>query len=184
MMKATKALIAGLALLSACTLSPTKADVPATQAAGWESGISTSNGPLYGRDGAPVGSTVNDPVTVTNDSLNHSPDSAGGSRPVLLELYQEAVNDREYLEMELALVNEERAGFLSEEKRLAGMLEELRTMVAGLEAENKTLEKQTFELGERLATAQLRRLEAEKALLEQSVAARKAAEANASEEVE
>lgn len=184
MMKLNTFLAASLALLGGCTLPTTQADVPAAQPGGWESGISTSQGPLYGRDGAPVGSTPNESVTVANDTLNHSPNSAGDSRPKMLELYQEAVSDREYLQMELALVTEEREGFLDDQKRFAAQIEELRTLLAGLEAKNKTLEKQTFELGERLATAQLRRLEAEKALLEASLAARKAAEANAAEEVE
>lgn len=176
-MKNTKFLLAAVASLGACTLPPTQAELDANPSAGWEAGIAGPGGDLYGRDGVPVGSNLSGPVTVSNETLNHTPDSAGGTRPSILELYQAAVDENEYLGLELASFEEERRNFLELQKGNVDMIKDLKAEVAGLEAENNELKAQSFDLGDRLAMAQLRRLEAEKALLEHTLATRQAAAA-------
>ncbi|MFT7680513.1 MAG: hypothetical protein ACI8QC_004519, partial [Planctomycetota bacterium] len=165
-----------LLLLSACTLPPTtQAQQSVVPPGGWDMGLVNSDGVLYGRDGTPVGMGVKPGVSTSTQPLNHSLDSNGGSRTALLDMYQAAVNDRDALEMELALMDQERNQFINDSDRLNARIIQLEADNARLMTGGDLLKAQAFELAERLATAQLRRLEAEKALLERTVQEKQAA---------
>lgn len=159
-----------LLFLSACTLPPmTQAQQPIVPPGGWDMGIANSGGVLYGRDGTPVGVGAKPGVSTTTEPLNHSIESTGGTRNKILDMYQDAVSDRESLEMELALMDQERNQSMQQTERLNARILQLEADNASFEASSATLKAQAFELAERLATAQLRRLEAEKALLERTI---------------
>lgn len=156
--------------LGACTLPPTtQAQQSIVPPGGWEMGIANSGGILYGRDGTPVGVGAKTGVSTTTQPLNHSFDSAGGTRNSILEMYQSAASDRDFLEMELAVMDRERTQSMKIMERLNARILQLDADNARLEASGAMLKTQAFELAERLATAQLRRLEAEKALLERTI---------------
>ncbi len=149
---------------------------------GWETGLGQSGSVLYGRDGSPVGSAsggqagqphLQGPTVTETGNMPHRPAEAGGSRPVLLELYQEAVAARDNLSLELEMT---RVALRETEDRLMGMEIQLTTeMQNGQAAQDKLAkaEEQMYEMGRRLAVAQMRRLEAEKLLLEKTLAERR-----------
>ncbi len=121
---------------------------------------------LYARDGSPVPDQAGGSVTTAEGVAQHGPDAEDGSRPYLLELYQSAVDQKEKLELEVTALHrqiEDAGQQLSaqevENDALALRVRALETEAAGREGEN-------LELAARLATAQIRRLEAEKLLLE------------------
>ncbi len=129
----------------------------------WGKGGTTSL--LYARDGSPVPDQPGGSVT-TADGTTRELGSNDGSRPYLLELYQSAVDQKEALELEvtalqreLDLAHQERARQENERSVLQASLQEKDAQLTAREQEN-------LELAARLATAQIRRLEAEKILLE------------------
>lgn len=174
--------------------SPSRADVrpepPAADdyndiAAGWAPERAANGAPaatsatLYGRDGQPVGASVADGspvrpstpgiVTETSRPMNDGvgvDGSPGGSRGTMLEKYLALVEELEVLrprneDLQLALeMSELRANDLSEQ------LKSLQITFDSLGAEKQQSDSQAFELAARLATAQIARLEAERALLE------------------
>jgi hypothetical protein len=165
-----------LALLSSCIAVPLEPyhTVAATQPTptGAESAVVKAEEPrLYARDGAPVSVDGSESASETAASAPPSREfkQGDGSRLYLLELYQRAVDERDELVLEVsarekALAQSEVGYAELEQKNTALGLElaDLRTRVAGLEDEN-------FDLAGRLATAQIRRLEAEKLLLEATI---------------
>jgi hypothetical protein len=116
---------------------------------------------LYARDGTPVGAGA-----AGTAEAAHALRDDGGSRMYLLELYQEAVDRREALELELAALN----GELARSRDLAAARDEQLAAAArereALVAERDRLAAENDDLAARLVTAQIRRLEAEKLLLE------------------
>lgn len=121
---------------------------------------------LYARDGTPV------PVgaqPVGDGSVPHTPTVGAESRTFLLELYQETVDAKEALEREVrslhADVSELRTSLAAREAELQAE----RGRAEGLEAERQRLSGENAELAARLVTAQIRRLEAERLLLESKV---------------
>jgi hypothetical protein len=151
------------------TQAPT-ADDYNDMAAGWAPERAPETEPvLYGRDGSPVGASAPGTVTTTAEPINGGVDvegPGGGSRSLLLDLYHEAVEDREQLtrandDLQAALeMSENRAASLSEQLR------SLQVQFDQLGTEKTQLQQQSFDLAARLATAQIARLEAERALLE------------------
>lgn len=122
---------------------------------------------LYGRDGSPVDAAHSGRVTQTNDPINDgvaAPD--GGSRSLMLDNYIEAVEARD----ELQVANDALSAALDMAEQRALDLEQeldgLKTSFDALGAEKTAAEAQASELAARLATAQIARLEAERALLE------------------
>ncbi len=124
---------------------------------------------LYGRDGSPVSAPVPGGVTTTSKPLNDGvADSAaqGGSRSLLLDLYGDTVEERDALldaneDLQRALdMSETRANSLATE------LGELRARFDALGKEKQSADTRAFDLAARLSTAQIARLEAERALLE------------------
>lgn len=116
---------------------------------------------LYARNGTPVAADYADEA--------HALRTDGESRMYLLELYQEAVDRREALELEVGAMNDELAHV---QRQLAARDEELaaagRREKAMLE-ERDRLVAENDDLTARLVTAQIRRLEAEKLLLEAKI---------------
>lgn len=173
----------GLSLLmTACVTAPPTGSAPVTPGAGWETGLGQSGAVLYGRDGSPVGSAggpqagqarVQGPKVTETGDMPHRPAEAGGTRPVLLELFQEAVAERDNLSLELEMT---RVALRETEDRLMGMEDQLMDEMQASQAAKVSLDKaeeQTYEMGRRLAVAQMRRLEAEKLLLEKTLAERR-----------
>mgnify|MGYP001826267305 CR=1 FL=1 len=151
------------------TQAPT-ADDYNDMAAGWAPERTPETEPvLYGRDGSPVGAAEPGTVTKTTNAINGGVDvegPGGGSRSLLLDLYHEAIEDRE----QLTRANEDlQAALEMSENRANGLDEQLRSLQIQFDqlgTEKTQLEQQSFDLAARLATAQIARLEAERALLE------------------
>lgn len=120
---------------------------------------------LYGRDGSPVavqrGGTVDPGRKPTHDI-----DSADGSRMYILELYQQAIDAKESLELEVEALNAalDKANDVIEQNE--GRISELQTLLETMRADVIRLQAEGDDLASRLTTAQIRRLEAEKLLLE------------------
>jgi len=139
-------------------------------AAGWTApgaGAQESRPPLYGRDGSPVDAAHSGQVTHTNEPINDGVAAAdGGSRSLMLDNYIEAVEARD----ELQVANDALSAALEmAEQRGADLevqMEALKTSFDALSAEKTAADQQLVELAARLATAQIARLEAERALLE------------------
>lgn len=143
---------------------------------GWSTGVAATDETLYGWDGAPVGSPVlsAEPggIQVTDGGLAHSlegADMSGGSRMVLLELYQQSVEEREGLALQ---VEAQDAALEQAERRymdLAQRLSELEASYGQLSAEKTAIEQEAQALAARLTTAQIRRLEAERVWLQAAI---------------
>lgn len=165
-------------------------------AAGWAperqlAGSQASPTGLYGRsgepvtarpaDGSPVGASAPGAVTQTthpmNDGVTGDP-GVGGSRDTMLERYLALVEELEILrpeneDLHLALeMSEMRANDFSEQ------LKTLQMAYDELGKSKQAADSQTFDLAARLATAQIARLEAERALLEATLEWRKMSAAN------
>jgi hypothetical protein len=120
---------------------------------------------LYARDGSPVPNQTGGAVTTTDGAARDLGDD-DGSRPYLLELYQSAVDQKEKLELEVTALQRQ----LDEAGRQAAAKEAenqaLQQKIKSYEEEVATRDRDNVELAARLATAQIRRLEAEKLVLE------------------
>jgi hypothetical protein len=120
---------------------------------------------LYARDGSVVGEPSPGSVTVVpGGARGVAPDS--GTRWTLLEQYQEAISRNEELEFELAAMSSALDQGELREQELAARIEVLQQELAAMKARTETLEGQNIELASRLTTAQIRRLQSEKLLLE------------------
>lgn len=139
-------------------------------AAGWSAPASDAQQTrptLYGRDGSPVDAAHSGAVTHTDAPINDGvagPD--GGSRSLMLDNYIEAVEARDELQgandaLSAALEMAEQRGMDLEQQ-----LQALKTSFDELSADKTAADQQVAELAARLATAQIARLEAERALLE------------------
>lgn len=120
---------------------------------------------LYARDGSVVDAAPRGSVE-TRDTLGHELQPSGGGRMYILELYQEVINERDQLQRELhhlAQQNEQQAATLTQADLSYARLEET---VAMLEQEKRQLVEENLDLAGRLTTAQIRRLEAERLLLQ------------------
>ncbi|MDA1263441.1 MAG: hypothetical protein O2816_00010 [Planctomycetota bacterium] len=152
---------------------------PADDPNGWGTGVPRTDDTVYGWDGAPVGSgtgPMRSPgagtVQVTSGGMNHTlagSDGTGGSRLVLLESYSLAVEEREELALQVEVLN----AALEQSERRFGELDrryaELERGYATLATEKTAVEEQRRELAARLTTAQIRRLQAEKAWLQSAI---------------
>lgn len=125
---------------------------------------------LVGWDGSVVGASAPGSVTTTTKPINGGVAAQdGGSRSTLLDLYTDAANDREILtrrseDLSIALeMSETRAADLQEQ------LKSLQIAYDELGKEKQGSDQATFDLAARLETAQIARLEAERALLEATI---------------
>jgi len=122
---------------------------------------------LYARDGSVVTAQPAGTVTVTPNSGQSVADPGGeGSRWTLLEQYQSAVKAKEELEVEIQGLTAALEQSEARELELATEVEQLRELVARNGTEVEKLKGESIELASRLTTAQIRRLQAEKLLLE------------------
>lgn len=153
---------------------------PVPDTSGWDTGAVDSRAPLYGWDGSPVAGADPGGIERAPAASDRELDETGGSRFMMLELYERAVDERDGYLLEVEHQNRElelaRQRYAELERRFAA----LSASHDALGAEKEAVEKQNRDLVGRLATAQIRRLEAEKAWLEAAIAQeREAAEASA-----
>jgi chromosome segregation ATPase len=155
---------------SACKTAPTAvAGVKIPKLVPFQADAEETGPKLYGRDGGVVSAAQPGSVGKADASAAGLASDAG-TRTRVIELYQQAVEERDRLRSELT----DFATALQQSQQRVEQLElELRSQsgAAGLSSqEHDRLLQENMDLAGRLATAQIRRLEAEKALLELMVA--------------
>ncbi len=99
----------------------------------------------------------------------HDMQPTGAGRLYLLELYQQTIDDKEALEREIGGLTQALDRAYAELEGHKGELELARTSKVDIESEARRLQEENSDLAARLATAQIRRLEAEKMLLEAKI---------------
>ena len=125
--------------------------------------------PLLSREGGVVEPPA--PGSVTQGGApTHDVEPASQGRMYIVELYQQAIEERDALQIEVeglyASVEELQSAVAASEEALA----ERDARIARLEEDGRALLDENVDLAARLATAQIRRLEAEKMLLETKIA--------------
>ena len=120
---------------------------------------------LYARDGSPVPDQNGGAVTTTDGTARDLGED-DGSRPYLLELYQSAVDQKEKLELEVTALQRQLDDAGRQQAAQQAENDALQQKVKAYEDEIATRDRDNLELAARLATAQIRRLEAEKLVLE------------------
>ncbi|MEE2939466.1 MAG: hypothetical protein VX460_03675 [Planctomycetota bacterium] len=133
----------------------------------------------YGFDGSPVGASRPGQVTEMRRSINDGVDKAPqGTRNLLLDLYAENQKEVE----RLSTANEDLSIALElAETRAADFEQQLNDLQAQFDqlgADKQAADQKNFDLAARLATAQIARLEAERALLESMIEWRRRNAAN------
>jgi len=126
---------------------------------------------LYARDGTPVAASGPTPAQEAGGPLAaRELAGAQGGRMYILELYQGVIEERDRLSMEVSALTDEldraQRALVAADQRNAELEERLQS--AG--DENQRLREENVDLAGRLTTAQIRRLQAEKILLEQRLA--------------
>jgi hypothetical protein len=150
-------------VLGACGISDrTKTDLPTGP-------VPDSGGPpvLYARDGSVVQGNGAAGATRNGPAAERLPQE--GSRTFMLELYQKAIDEKDALALEIRNLE---ATLEKSRSELAAALkekDELQKKHDALEAERARLQEESFDLSGRLVTAQIRRLESEKILLESKI---------------
>jgi chromosome segregation ATPase len=126
-------------------------------------------GVLYARDGSVIGGPGKGTLTVDDGSANREVGVDSGSRMYLLERFQETVEENESLQFEIqglaAALDQAEARAAELEKELS----ELQTLHLEETTRTKKLEADNLALAEHLTTAQIRRLQAEKLLIEAKI---------------
>lgn len=148
---------------------PTQSDYN-DMAAGWAPMRTAETGasPMV-TDGTPVEPIRPGSVVSTSAPINGGVDENGGTRPLLVNLYGDAVAERDELltanqDLHAALENSETRAADFEQRLLA-----LQAQFDALGTERQDADQRNFDLAARLATAQIARLEAERALLEATI---------------
>jgi hypothetical protein len=122
---------------------------------------------LYARDGTPVTSAGPVPPGGALDSRQLG---EGGGRMYILELYQSVIEERDSLSAEVAALTTElermRQTLLDADTRIT----ELEGQIESLTIERQQLIDDNLDLAARLTTAQIRRLQTERILLEKTLA--------------
>ena len=123
---------------------------------------------LYARDGSIVKQDGSGPIVspVSGDTPLHDIQRTGEGRMYILELYQNVIEERDNLTLEVSALNTElnrtRTALVEADARISA----LEANATSLSAEKLSLEEENMALAGRLTTAQIRRLQAEKILLE------------------
>lgn len=155
-----------MALVSGCMTTPI--ETGAQGAAGPASTDGWNGSRLYARDGSVIGQAPA-PAVDNRTAAPRELESADGGRMYILELYQKAIDERDALHGELAALRTE---LRSVQEALVASEADLDAVDAQLEqvrAENMRLVNENVDLAARLTTAQIRRLQVEKILLEMRV---------------
>ena len=154
--------VCALLAASACTnlgtsTTPNSARAPTTA---WESST------LYARDGTAVAAAVQSPA---GEAAPRELAPSESGRMYILELYQKAIDERDGLQREVTALGGDfessKAQLIAAQKQLV----ELQARVAQLELDNQRRVDENIDLAGRLVTAQIRRLQVEKILLEQRI---------------
>lgn len=123
---------------------------------------------LYARDGSVVSSASGGAQQAGVADRDLAPTEGG--RMHILELYQKAIDARDALELEVRSAQAELERARTAVTKAQADQQAATERVAALEAENQRLLSENVELAARLTTAQIRRLQAEKLLLENRLA--------------
>lgn len=144
----------------ACASAPTQsAPSPDASAARWADSAAAPT--LYGRDGNPVQS-----APASESDPRHDVAPADGSRMHLLEIYQRTVEEKEALAREVEGLQSALTHSAETQSALEKERDAARADVERLQRELAAAKTDNADLAGRLVTAQIRRLEAEKLLLE------------------
>jgi hypothetical protein len=155
-----------VALLAAC--SGTRSEIKPSQAsAPTNAGAPTA--PLtYSPDGSVVIGDQPGSITTTGEPTRDVASHAG-SRMYLLDLYQKAMDEKDALALEVkglgSALSQEQGALEAMTKERDALLAKLQT----IQGQNEALSNENADLAARLTTAQIRRLEAEKFLLEAQI---------------
>lgn len=178
--------ITNIHLVCLASLACTACVIPHSQPAPSSTNTATSasvspavEGVLYARDGTPVMSGAKGAARVDAEPKRDFGEGEG-NRASLLELYTNVVAEKNALTEEVIAL---KATLDQERKDAAAGVEEravLRGELTRLVRERDALKTETLDLAARLTTAQIARLEAQKALLEVQIDARMREEAAAS----
>ena len=154
-------------LLAFASCKTTVATPPPEDASTRESIVVDGPSRLYARDG----SVVESDGVVVQDAPVRAVGEREGSRTYLLELYQQALDAKDAMALEIQALQaqmekdrQERDALLADRDAARGKGDELAAKVQSLEDEVR-------DLSGRLVQAQIKRLEAEKLLLEHMIAA-------------
>jgi hypothetical protein len=131
----------------------------------WDGAQEPVQAPLLSRDGGVVAGPGAGTTDVT--SPRHGVQTSDEGRMYIVELYQKALDERDSLRVEVDGLMAVLGQTQEEAAALSAELERERAEVARLRVEIQSVSGENVELAARLATAQLRRLEAEKLLLEE-----------------
>ncbi|MEM7306778.1 MAG: hypothetical protein AAF682_08910 [Planctomycetota bacterium] len=104
----------------------------------------------------------------------HGVEPTESGRLYILELYQQVLDQRDSLEIEVGALQSELEAAKMRIAQLEGTTSTSSTAVTELEQENQLLRSENRDLAARLTTAQIRRLEAEKLLLETKIEVQRA----------
>lgn len=99
----------------------------------------------------------------------HGVEPTESGRLYILELYQDVLDQRDALELEVAALTTELERALTQVQAFEQRVQADENRIVALEAENQTLDAEVRDLAGRLTTAQIRRLESEKLLLESKI---------------
>jgi len=125
--------------------------------------------PLLGWDGSPVGSKTPGIVERTDEPLSHRLEEPAVNRLVLLDLYQQAVEERDGYLIQVQAGNSALEQAESRFRTLEQRQRDLQGAYDLLGKEKGDLELLNLELAGTLTTAQIRRLEAERVWLEAAI---------------
>lgn len=137
----------------------------------WQQPTSKGNEPgvLYARDGSVIGGPGQGTVTINDGPASREVGADSGSRMYLLERFQETVEENESLQFEVQGL----AAALDQAEAKAAQLEkdlsELQARYLAQETESAKLKSDNLALADHLTTAQIRRLQAEKLLIEAKI---------------
>jgi len=154
-----------LLALCACTSTPPSASPnPSATSSSVSPKANPGDAVLYARDGSVV-NAGNQP-TRPDQEPRRELGSQEGSRVYLLELYQKAMDEKNALALEV----ESLRATLEDERKTATTTgteeEQLKASLAQVTQERDALKTQALDLAARVTSAQIARLEAEKALLQ------------------
>lgn len=133
---------------------------------------------LYARDGSVVVGDQPGSITTTGEPTRDVASHAG-SRMYLLDLYQKAMDEKDALSIEVKGLNAALAHEQAALEVIAKERDALTAQLRELQSENQRVGAENADLAARLTTAQIRRLEAEKLLLEAQIEWQRAQAADA-----
>jgi hypothetical protein len=157
-------------ILCACT-SPAASEVPGLFGSGFpgQDGEKRTPAALYGWDGSVVEGQAPGQVTQRSNP-GHGLEPTLEGRMHILELYQSVLDERDALASEVQALTKSLEKTDVDLSAARARAAELETKLASEVRARDELQRQNLELSGRLTTAQIRRLEAEKLLLETRIA--------------